>query len=317
MRRLAAVALVALAFATTAVAAFAQDGAPRITETSLTPDSATVGDRLTLRIVVEHAEGVTVEGPRFGDNFGGFEIVDAPPPHREDIRTTSEYTLTAFETGAITLPPLEVRWRGADGAGSLMTEPRTVQVRSVLAPGDESLRPLKPQLSLSDGAPPPIVPIAFGVVFVALTLFGYALVRRAINARPAEPPPIVPEITPSERARLALDELAASGLADRDVRAHYARLAEIVRAYLSERFGFPGYAMTRREMERGAARAGIDRFVGRVTVNLLEQCDAVQFAGFRPPPERIDADLTAAYEIVQMTEPVPEAVSAQPSAVSG
>jgi hypothetical protein len=62
-------------------------------------------------------------------------------------------------------------------------------------------------------------------------------------------------------------------------------------------------------MERGMMRAGIDRFVSRVTANLLEQCDAVQFARFRPPPERIDADLTAAYEIVQMT-----AVPAEPLA---
>jgi len=61
------------------------------------------------------------------------------------------------ETGEIALPPLEVRWRGEDGAGTLMTEPRSVDVRSVLSPGDDDLRPLKPQLSLSDGAPAAIV----------------------------------------------------------------------------------------------------------------------------------------------------------------
>jgi hypothetical protein len=149
------------------------------------------------------------------------------------------------------------------------------------------------------------VPVLFGASFIVLTLFGYWLIRRAIDARPAEPAPFEPALTPADRARQALDALVASGAGERDVRAHYARLAEIVRAYLSERFGFAGYAMTRREMERGMARAGIDRFAGRVTANLLEQCDAVQFAGFRPPPERIDADITAAYEIVQMTEPAP------------
>ena len=305
MRALVAVALALALVAPMHAAVLAQDGAPRITETSLTPETATVGDRLTLRIEVDHPDGVTVEGPRFGDDFGGLEIVEAPPPSRSDTHTTITFTMTSFETGAITLPPLEVRYRGPDGAGSLMTEPRTVQVRSVLSPGDDALRPLKPQLSLSDGAPPAVVPVLFGATFIVLTLFGYWLIRRAIDARPVEPAPVEPAMTPAERARQALDALVASGAAERDVRAHYARVAEIVRAYLSERFGFAGYAMTRREMERGMARAGIDRFAGRVTANLLEQCDAVQFAGFRPPPERIDADITAAYEIVQMTEPAP------------
>jgi hypothetical protein len=59
--------------------------------------------------------------------------------------------------------------------------------------------------------------------------------------------------------------------------------------------------MTRTELQREMSRAGIDRWPARVTANLLEQCDAVQFAGFVPPPERREADLTAAYEIVEIT----------------
>jgi hypothetical protein len=39
---------------------------------------------------------------------------------------------------------------------------------------------------------------------------------------------------------------------------------------------------------------------------LLEQCDAVLYAGYRPALERADADLTAAYEIVEMSRPAPQ-----------
>ena len=59
--------------------------------------------------------------------------------------------------------------------------------------------------------------------------------------------------------------------------------------------------MTRSELERGAERAGIDRWPARVIGNLLEQCDAVEFAAFRPAAERRSADLTAAYEIIELT----------------
>ena len=81
----------------------------------------------------------------------------------------------------------------------------------------------------------------------------------------------------------------------------YGALAFTLRHYLSEQFGFPAYAMTRRELQRHTSRAGIDRWPARLTANLLEQCDAVQFAGFRPAPERVEADLTAAYEIIELT----------------
>ena len=37
---------------------------------------------------------------------------------------------------------------------------------------------------------------------------------------------------------------------------------------------------------------------------LLNQCDAVVFAQYRPAPDRADADLTAAYEIVEMSRAV-------------
>jgi hypothetical protein len=89
------------------------------------------------------------------------------------------------------------------------------------------------------------------------------------------------------------------------LRARYAAIAAITRAYLTGRYDFPAFAMTRRELQRGMTRAGVDRWPARLVANLLEQCDAVQFGGFVPAPTRVDADLTAAYEIVQLTAPPP------------
>ncbi len=53
-------------------------------------------------------------------------------------------------------------------------------------------------------------------------------------------------------------------------------------------------------------KRGLDRWQVRVASGLLEQCDAVVYAQYRPAPERADADLTAAYEIVEMSRPEPE-----------
>jgi hypothetical protein len=274
----------------------------------LTPAVATVGDRLTLTITIEHREGVALTPPGYGAGFGGIEVVDIAPPsvERRDggrARTTFTYTLAAFKTGDFTVPAQSIAFTTADGStGNVTTTPRSVTINSVLDPGDTSLRPLKPQLDIDDAAPSPIAPVLFVAMLAVLTAAGYVLQARAVAIPPPPALEAAPPPAPSdERARAALD--AAAPLAEADVRAYYACIAAAVRAYLGARFDFPAYAMTRTEMERGMAAAGIDRWPARLTANLLEQCDAVQFAGFVPAAERRAADLTAAHEIIDLTSP--------------
>jgi hypothetical protein len=182
-------------------------------------------------------------------------------------------------------------------------------VDSVVAPDDDSLRPLKPQLDLAQPAPPPYVPATFVLMLAGLTAFGYWLIRRTIAVQPEPLRPVpapAPPPTAADVARQQLDAVSASGLAQSDPAEYYTRIAAITRSYLSARFGFAAYAMTRREMEREMRRTGIDRWPSRVTANLLEQCDAVEFALFEPAAERRAHDLSAAYEIVDLTEHLAE-----------
>jgi hypothetical protein len=281
--------------------------APTIAGVTVEPRQATVGDRLQLSISVAHDDAYSIAGPGFGDDFGAMELLEIAEPlvaraGPGSSLTTLGYTLASFTTGAHELPPLPVRWTAGGGEGVVETEPQTIVIQSVLDPGDEELRPLKPQLEIADPAPSPLVPAIYVAMFAALTALGYVLVSRAIDARPqtATPEPAPIPLTPAERARAALDAL--SGGARGDLSHYYAAIAATVRRYLSERYGFPAYAMTRRELQRHMSRSGLDRWPARLTGNLLEQCDAVQFAGFAPAPERTEADLTAAYEIIELTQ---------------
>ncbi len=281
---------------------------PTIVSTTVEPTRATVGDRITLTIVVEHDASTTVDGAGFGADAGEFEIVAVAPPrteaHNGASRTTLAYTLTAFHTGGLTMPPQTITYRGPDGSGTLTADAPTVTITSVLGPGDTELRPLKPQLDLEDPAPAPVVPALFVALFAGLTAFGYFLVRRAIAIGPLPidaPAAVSPPPSAHEAALGALDAITAEDVAGKDVAEYYARIAATVRGYLSARFAFPAYAMTRSELERGMAGAGIERWPARLIANLLEQCNAVEFAAFRPAPERRTADLTAAYEIVELT----------------
>jgi hypothetical protein len=274
------------------------------------PFVSTVGDRLTLTIVIDHDPGTTIEGPDDAADYGDANLIEIAEPETQAIansdreRTTLRYTLAVFETGQGQLPRLEINWRTETERDTMRTLEVPYTVDSVVAPTDNTLRPLKAQLELPQPAPPPYVPATFVVMMAGLTVFGYWLIRRTIAV---QPPPLRPAVVPpplptaADIARIQLDDLSASGLVSSDPAEYYTRLAAITREYLSERFGFAAYAMTRREMEREMRRHGIDRWPSRVTANLLEQCDAVEFAQFRPAAERRAHDLDAAYEIVELT----------------
>ena len=316
--RAAAIAAALLAGALLIAAAAAQtpDTPVSAPDLTITPTRATVGDRITLTIRVDAETGVMLTAPGFGADFGGLEVLAVAPAaeeHRGDgtTRTIYSYELTSFKTGIVTIPELAIGYTAPDGtSGELKTERQTITIDSVLAPGETELRPLKPQLDIGQGAPSPVLPVLFVAGFAALTAFGYALHRRIGRILP--PPPVfapAPAVTsPEDRARAELAAIAAAGIAATDTDEYYARIAATVRRYLTERFGFPAYALTRSEMEGAMVGAGVERWPSRLTANLLAQCDAVEFAGFRPAPERCDADMTAAYEIIDLTAtPGPEA----------
>lgn len=307
MLRAAALIVAALCVALVwpALPAAAQE--PAVVSVSAEPARATVGDRITLTVVVEHAAATVVEAPN--PSFGPLELVATREPAvvpRDGGRaaTTLQFEVAAFETGTLETPPLELRYAGPGESGELATRGVTVTIEPVTAPEDVTLQPLKPQLEIPDPPPPPVVPAAVVAATVLFTLAGYWLVRQAIATRPPPAMPPNPAGQPPDAvARRRLNALADSGLADRDPREYYARLAVIVRRYLSDRYGFPAYAMTRSEIEGGMAAAGVDRWPAHLTANLIEQADAAQFAGFEPAPQRRAADLDAAFEIIAVTAP--------------
>jgi hypothetical protein len=159
----------------------------------------------------------------------------------------------------------------------------------------------------------PVISVATLALIVVATLLFWRIRRvQERAAYVAEPAPVV-EASAEDRARLVLDKTGVEFGAGGDYVAYYRSIGVTVRSYLSERYGFPAFALTTRELESEMLRRGLDRWQVRVAGGLLTQCDSVVYAHYRPAAERADADLTAAYEIVEMSrQPEPEPVGATP-----
>jgi hypothetical protein len=316
--RTLAIALL-LAFAACLAAfspAFAED--PVILDLQIdSPEAITVGDHVTYVITIEAGEGVE------------FTLVQASlPPVVEVVgtpRTTSrsagdgrvEITMTVelavFYVGDVPIPPIALRYVGDDGTGTIEMPASRLIVASILPSGGEvSPLDLKPQADIGLGSPAWVVPAisatTLALVVVATLLF-WRIRRIQERAAAVVPEPMVAAASPEDRARLVLDKTGVDFGADGDYATYYRAIGVTVRTYLSDRYGFPAFALTTRELEAEMLHRGLDRWQVRVAGGLLTQCDSVVYAQYRPAAERADADLTAAYEIVEMSRPqTPEPV---------
>ncbi len=277
---------------------------------TLDRDTATLGEHVTLTVAVRHADDVlvTIEAPGAIEALRLLSTADDPPVASEageGSTTTSRFVFAAFGIGAFDFGAVRVAWLRADGSdGAVAVAAPAFEVTSVLAPGETDLRPLKPQATVG-GAPPALARPIVGGSVAALAAVALAALTLWLRRRRAVEAVYVPPSLETEReARGRLDALARSDpLGTRDYQTYYGTISLIVRRYLEARFGFRATALTTRELEERMAAMGFERFQALLVGRVLDRCDAAVFARRYPDPVSADQDLTAAYEIVEISRP--------------
>jgi hypothetical protein len=236
-----------------------------------------------------------------------FVLTKQPSTSANGREVTVTLDMAVFATGDLQLPSLRLAFKERSGnAGEVVTRPASLKVESVLRADttDVQLRPLKPQAQIPEpGAFEALVPVGVALALAAVMLLAFLVLRR--RSKPKQKAVEVEEEfeDAEDRARGVLDKAGAAFQRDADYVTYYTTMANTLREYLTARFGFPAFALTTTEMQDQMVQRGMDRWQARIVGGLLNQCDAVVYARYRPAAERADADLTAAYEIVEMSRP--------------
>lgn len=298
----------ALAALLIAAAAFAQSARPRIT---VSPTTATVGDRITLRITVPGADSEAITWPSpAGGELGGFTLLraDTLTGKKEQKRfggPTLEWTVAAFDTGSVSTGPLTMGVAG----DTMRMEGARVTIASVLSDTTgRDLRPFKAQEEL---------PITFfdllhwfgpwlaGAAALAalLMILRRYLRRRRRDGEGAEQ--IVPAVPPHEEAKRALDELKRDNpLAKGFLKEYVSRLGLIVKRLLERTHMDPVLEMTTSEVRRWLQDERVLCDPGDVLA-ILEAGDQVKFA-------RGALDKASCDDLLRRTERIVEAYTPPP-----
>lgn len=293
MKRLA-IAAFALLVLSVPLSATAQEPGDSAT---IAVDFALVGEQTVLTLDVLTPATATVEPDPANASWNGVEIIRVRSLETVVAGDTAthrlELVVAGFVPGQLQFQPAVFVVLGTETSNRLLPA-LTLDVISSLAADDPlELTPL-PAPAAIDGAESPLLrpAIAAGALLVLVLVVGAAwlVFRRVMRRRPA---PATGAVAP-----IPVDLDGAESLLDRDPVTAYRTLSAAVRDVLGSRYGFPARALTTREMDRRMQAAGVDRWQARLVTGLLEECDAVVYAGYRPAAERRYADLNMAREIV-------------------
>ena len=265
----------------------AQTGAPGLL-TTLDPAVITVGDPVRFVVTVSHAPDARVVWPDVFE-LDPFELVGMrllePVPDGNRVRSSAELTVTAFELGELTLPVFEVEV--VDAAGDtvrLATAAVVARVESVGRDEGGDIRDIKGPLAIPFNMVT-LLPWLAGLAGLALlSAAAHWLYRRyRRRQRPDVQVPVVPPRPAHEIALESLDALEASGLLELgEVKTYHIRVSDIMRVYAGDRFGVEAMEMITGEVLDGLRRVHLPSSVIADFRQLLERCDLVKFAKFRP-----------------------------------
>lgn len=282
--------------------------------------AARLGETVVLTVDVTWPAALDVRLPSPDAlDFSPLEVRDAvmtPQPVSEG-RKAARYTvrLAGYEPGRRTVRPLEVSYKQPDDTTRTVGSPplevtieraSTVPAPPAAASGAPAPAPAAPveirELKAMEDIPTPLWMTALVIGAGALVLAAGVLGTRALFRRLRRK--AVVAMSPHAAALAALDRLLADNLpAQGRLKAHYDGLAEILRTYLSARFGLPALELTTAEL---VARMREERFdeTLRADVRLvLDEADLVKFARLEVPIDKAFAQAHVVRTVVERTVP--------------
>lgn len=266
----------------------------------LSQPSAVLGEHVHATFRVTAPAGSTVEVTPGGDSWAGVELVSIDSVNQvnqpDGVLWLIETTVAAFSPGTIAFAPTVSVVTGSDVQNQQLPAVSLKVLATLPADAPLELSPLPAPRAIGGAESPWLKPgIAAGLLAAgALAAFSIWFGTRAAARRLRRPgvPLAAPEVPRT------LD--GAEGLLHADPVAAYRLMSAVVKAELAARYGVRATALTTTELRR-KLEAGGERWEARLVAGLLEECDSVIYAGYRPAAERREADLTMAREIIGAT----------------
>ncbi len=286
-------------------AVFAQE-AIRILSHRFDPDDITIGTPVQLRLQIEADESLHIYLDPM--TVSEQEHLEGDKPQVKHIRSEDVpigkvryeaiYPLRAFTTGTHTLPPITIKYTGADGdTGSIQTPAYLFEVRSVKSPGTTELKGIKGPWSA-----PPNWFLYISVVLLLIIIVGaVGLLYLRKRAKPVDlQSEVVSQRQPHEIAYERLGWIEGMNwIAQGKMKVYHTEISHVLRQYIAARYHIPALELTTEELldrlqTEDTPRERVQQF--------FTNCDLVKFARYGPTKPEAHERMEEARRIVDETK---------------
>ncbi len=240
-------------------------------------------------------------------------VIDSSILNDNYIRIKHEYLVTSFDSGFYQVPPVYAELKTGSGIRRFYSDYAWLQVMRV------KITPPDTTSAIFDIVDPARVPVTAGEVipWILLALFIGLLIWviiKIIKHRKKEEPSMQ-VIRPSEPAHIIafreLEKLKSEKLWEKgEIKKYYARLTEIIRQYLMNRYSVPALEMTTSETLQALLLAGVSEDENYIKLRkILTEGDLVKFAKYKPEPSENELLFEYAWDYIKstmVTEQTPE-----------
>ena len=278
----------------------------RILSHDFDPDDITIGDPVRLRLRIEADENLHIYLDPIDRSEHEHLEVDKPQVKRiksEDAPTGKAhyevtYPLRAFTTGTHTLPPITIKYTGADGdSGSIQTPAYLFGVRAVKPSSDAEMKGIKGPWSV-----PPNWFLYILVVFLVIVAIGaisFVYVRR--RAKPMDlQSEVLSQRQPHEIAYEQLNRIEGMNwVAQGEMKVCHTEISHVIRQYIDARYHIPALELTTQELLDRLQPEDIPKELVR---QFFTNCDLVKFARYSPTKPEAHERMEEARRIVDETK---------------
>ncbi|MBC8479234.1 MAG: hypothetical protein H8D46_02120 [FCB group bacterium] len=254
-------------------------------ETSVTPDSVTVGDRVQLKIQAVLPEGQVANFPNLESESEAMTVIG-----KELAGNSAVYLLTFWEVGAAVIPEIEIQiFDNGKLITSLSTKPFNITIYSVL---DESATDIRDIKGMQD------VKLDRGwlyYLYISLILLSAAAAylfwrRRSREIRKAEKW-VAPPDPPHVHAVKQLEALTRPyPITVETAELYYLELSRIFREFIEHDFYVKALEMTTSEFNDYLGSLNLEGDLLQRTHHLISMSDLSKFARHVPDETQFDND---------------------------
>lgn len=253
--------------------------------TQVDTDSIQIGDTFNYSLLLQlDQEYSNVQFPDTNSFPPTVEVLNRKQFKLSEFSDSLIYELQYFGNEDLQIPSLPVSVFSESDTTTLLTDPVTIFFKTVVAEGDTTLKPMKPNYQF----PLPWWPWLLAFIALAGFLLWWFKFREDTKEEMEPDKPSIPEfydpIKELEKDLLRIKE-DTKVEQTKDYKLFYSQIGDALRTYFEVLYKIPALESTSGELIRYLEAYGVDDTLSEKTRSVLRRADLVKFAKFTPTLE--------------------------------